>query len=198
MTRWRSFAAHARELKPVQIRPHDELVDRLPALRLALEQQHRFRSEQLALLVEQESEGGVDPSEPEDGEAVRARREVDAVLAVGARRALTDIELALARMGTGRYGFCRSCGTSIPLALLDAIPKTTLCLACRYREERVNGQLAGSLVPEDRGSARRGVGHAGSGNGEDRPVAMEGGESGRSQLFSDRGRRFAMNQRRSR
>lgn len=105
-----------------------------------MEQQHRFRCEQLATLVDQESEDGADPSELEDWETVCARREVDGVLAAGARRALGDIELALARMDAGRYGFCRSCGAAIPLALLGAIPKTTLCLACRCREECGSGQ----------------------------------------------------------
>jgi hypothetical protein len=69
MARSRSGAAHALEPKPVQIQADDALADRLPTLRLALEQQHRFRSEQLASLVEQESEDDVDPSEPEDREA---------------------------------------------------------------------------------------------------------------------------------
>jgi DnaK suppressor protein len=85
-----------------------------PHLRLASEQQHRFRSEQLASLVGQESAARADPSGPEDRPATCARREVDAVLVAGARRALIDIELALARMDTGRYGVCRSRGTSVP------------------------------------------------------------------------------------
>ena len=142
MVRSRSVSAHALEPPPMQITPDDALADRLPALRVALEQQLRFRREQLASLVEQESEDGADASEPEDREATCARREVDAVLAAGARRALVDIELALARMDTGRYGFCRSCGAALPLALLEAIPKTTVCLACRCREECRGGRQA--------------------------------------------------------
>jgi RNA polymerase-binding transcription factor DksA len=34
-------------------------------------------------------------------------------------------------MRTGHYGYCRICGTGIPLLVLEAIPKTTLCLACQ-------------------------------------------------------------------
>ena len=60
-----------------------------------------------------------------------ARREVEALVTAGARRALADIELALVRMRTGHYGYCRICGTGIPLVVLEAIPKTTLCLACQ-------------------------------------------------------------------
>ena len=142
MARSRSASTHAPDPAWVQIPPDVALADRLRAFRLALEQQHRFRSEQLASLVEKESADSADPSGPEDQQAVCARREVDAVLRAGARRALIDIELALARLDTGRYGFCRSCGTPIPLALLEAIPKTTLCLACRCHEECSSGEQA--------------------------------------------------------
>jgi hypothetical protein len=138
--------------------------------------------------VEQESEDDVYPSEPEpeDREAVRACREVDAVLAVGARRALTDIELALARMGAGRYGpnsYGPAPGDSqddaVPGMLMpeDAVTAIRRCAGCRARSglpapgDRLgesgptqtvrdggragDGRLAGSPVPEDRGTARR-------------------------------------------
>jgi DnaK suppressor protein len=127
MARSRSAAAHDLEPDEVQTQAGDALVSRLPSLRATLEEQHRFRSEQLARL-EACSRQQV-PSDPGAREAVLALREVDELLAAGARRALTDIELALVRMHTGRYGDCRSCGDAIPLTLLEAIPKTTLCLA---------------------------------------------------------------------
>ena len=122
----------------------DVLVPRLPALRNKLEQQRRFRREQLAQL---DADGGTDDRpayadrrDPVDPEAESALREVDAVVAAGARRALADIELALVRMATGRYGLCRSCEAGIPLVVLEAIPKTTLCLKCVWRSE---GSVAG-------------------------------------------------------
>ena len=126
----------------------DVLVPRLPALRNKLEQQRRFRREQLAQL---DADGGTDDRsayadrvDPTDPEAESALREVDAVVAAGARRALADIELALVRMATGRYGLCRSCGAGIPLVVLEAIPKTTLCLTCAWRSE---GSGAGEPRP---------------------------------------------------
>ena len=85
-----------------------------------------------------------DRVDPVDPEAESALREVDAVVAAGARRALADIELALVRMATGRYGLCRSCGAGIPLVVLEAIPKTTLCLKCAWRSE---GSDAGEPRP---------------------------------------------------
>ena len=63
------------------------------------------------------------------GDAHRA----DDLVAAGARRALADIELALTRIRTGRYGYCRSCNARIPLVVLEAIPKTTLCLGCQQQ-----------------------------------------------------------------
>jgi len=108
----------------------------LPVLRAALERQLRFRREQLARLRERD-EGSSDAQLP-DGrtrEAALALREVDALVAAGARRAISDIAAALDRMRRGRYGYCRSCGGRIPLAVLEAVPKTTLCLACQIRRD---------------------------------------------------------------
>jgi DnaK suppressor protein len=109
----------------------------LPALRAALEQQLRFRRDQLAELEVGEHAPGSRSTDPPDGrneEAVYGLHEVDALVVAGARQALTDIELALVRMRTGRYGYCRSCGARIPLVVLRAIPRTTLCLACQQQE----------------------------------------------------------------
>jgi DnaK suppressor protein len=111
-------------------RTEDPLVLRLPALRAALVHQRRFRSEQLAEL-EAGGLGGADPADLRNEEAVYGLHEVDALVAEGARRALADIDLALVRVATGRYGYCRSCGARIPLVVLQAIPRTTLCLACQ-------------------------------------------------------------------
>jgi DnaK suppressor protein len=112
---------------------------RLAALRIRLEQQRRFRREQLAELEAgrgmHERSALADRPDPAHAEAVSALREVDDIVAAGARRALADIELALVRMRTGRYGLCRSCGAGIPLVVLEAIPKTTLCLRCLWRSE---------------------------------------------------------------
>jgi DnaK suppressor protein len=46
------------------------------------------------------------------------------------RRALADIELALHRMSTGRYGSCLHCGANMPVSLLLAIPQADACLTC--------------------------------------------------------------------
>jgi DnaK suppressor protein len=117
-------------------RPGDPLAFRLPALRAALEQQLRFRREQLAQLETGKYAPGHRAGRAGDRnqEPVYGLHEVDALVATGARRALVDIELALVRIHTGRYGHCRSCGGPIPMVVLQTIPKTTLCLACQHQE----------------------------------------------------------------
>jgi len=134
-------------------RQRECLNERLPAPRARLEQHRRFRREQLAQLDAharghefQEGRGRAD--DPDRG-PVSALREVDAIVAAGARRALADIDVALGRMRTGRYGRCRECGDGIPLAVLEAVPKTTVCLGCQRRgehggdRERVRGRVPG-------------------------------------------------------
>jgi RNA polymerase-binding transcription factor DksA len=105
----------------------------LLALREELQRQRDFRTEQLAHLDTHDDQGpalmGYGPRAA-DPDAADALDEVRALVAAGARQALADIELALARMDDGRFGRCRTCDAAIPLAVLTAIPKTTLCLAC--------------------------------------------------------------------
>jgi DnaK suppressor protein len=105
-----------------------------------LERQRDFRREQLAQvdghrLTRRPPRTHGTPDR--DQEAVLALREVEALVTAGARRALADIQLALARMRTGHYGYCRACGAGITLVVLEAIPKTTLCLACQRFGEHV-------------------------------------------------------------
>jgi DnaK suppressor protein len=120
----------SRRQRPVGSR---RLVRQLPALRKELERQRDFRNEQLAhLIAHDESRTSLVGYGPRamDGDAARALDEVRALVAAGARKALADIELALARMNDGTYGRCRACDADIPLAVLTAIPKTTLCQGC--------------------------------------------------------------------
>jgi DnaK suppressor protein len=118
-------------------RPEDSLALQLPVLRVALEQQLHFRREQLHELeagADAPRSRSADPAGRRDREAVYGLHEVDALVAAGARRVLADIELAIVRLHTGRYGYCRSCGGRIPLVVLQTIPRTTLCLACQQQE----------------------------------------------------------------
>lgn len=90
----------------------------VPTLRRSLADERAFRLAQLA---------HVDTDVPGGG----AQAEIQAILSDGARRALNDIELALARLRSGEYGRCRTCSAPIAVTVLVAVPMTTLCLSCQ-------------------------------------------------------------------
>jgi DnaK suppressor protein len=54
-------------------------------------------------------------------------------------RELTQIDRALARLKQGSYGLCEGCGCKIPVARLNALPYTTLCIKCQREMETVPG-----------------------------------------------------------
>lgn len=116
-----------------------ELEVRLPRLRRVLEEQRRFRVDQLAELATEEDEAlnhsGIGPVEDLDASADSARAEVSTVIAAAARKALDDIEDALARMRSGDYGRCVRCGTAIEVRRLVALPQAAMCMECQRGAE---------------------------------------------------------------
>ncbi|MFF0527306.1 TraR/DksA family transcriptional regulator [Nocardia amikacinitolerans] len=112
----------------------ERLSDHLPALRARLNQQRRFRVQQLAEL-EAEIDRAAVPTDP----AARARHEVTEKLATAARHALADIDATFTLIATGRYGRCRGCRAEIPIHLLRTIPTTQWCLNCRRRMPAFDG-----------------------------------------------------------
>ena len=65
--------------------------------------------------------------------------EISSQLAEVESRELTRIEYALERMRNGDYGLCETCGTTIPMARLNALPYATLCIKCQRESEREGG-----------------------------------------------------------
>jgi DnaK suppressor protein len=63
-------------------------------------------------------------------------REYELVLTYNSRELLAQTERAIARIETGTYGSCESCGEPIGKARLQAFPRATLCVKCKQREER--------------------------------------------------------------
>jgi DnaK suppressor protein len=51
------------------------------------------------------------------------------------RNLLKQIDEALARLATNRYGICEECGEEIPLRRLQVRPMTTLCITCKTLQE---------------------------------------------------------------
>ncbi len=52
------------------------------------------------------------------------------------RHELDEIQAATARLETGSFGVCETCGAAIPLLRLRAMPWARHCLACQAQEER--------------------------------------------------------------
>ena len=65
--------------------------------------------------------------------------EISSQLAEVESRELARIENALERMRQGDYGLCETCGITIPMARLNALPYATLCIKCQREAEREGG-----------------------------------------------------------
>lgn len=64
--------------------------------------------------------------------------EIASQLAELEARELIQIERAIVRMKQGSYGLCEACQTRIPVARLNALPYSTMCIKCQ-REMEVGG-----------------------------------------------------------
>jgi DnaK suppressor protein len=124
--------------KDAIVNMHQILVKRRDALRKAL-------AGDLSLLKELRSETSGDVV---DAALDSVQDEISSQLAEVESRELARIEYALERMRDGQYGTCEGCGTSIPVARLNALPYATFCIACQRESER---QGTGSSADVDWG-----------------------------------------------
>ncbi|MGV8977779.1 MAG: TraR/DksA family transcriptional regulator [Cellulomonas sp.] len=70
-----------------------------------------------------------DEHDPEGSTLAFERSQVDA-LVQQAKRHLTEVEAASARIADGTYGVCESCGRQIPAERLEARPVARTCIGC--------------------------------------------------------------------
>ena len=70
-----------------------------------------------------------------DAASDAAHHAVSSQIAELESRELIKIERALQQIRRGKYGVCESCEKKIPLARLNALPYTTLCVTCQRDEE---------------------------------------------------------------
>lgn len=54
-------------------------------------------------------------------------------------RTVQQIDAALERLHSGRYGICAGCGEAIPIARLRALPFATQCVPCQAKREGRGG-----------------------------------------------------------
>ncbi|MCX6720991.1 MAG: TraR/DksA family transcriptional regulator, partial [Candidatus Staskawiczbacteria bacterium] len=102
------------------------LVKRRDALRRAL-------AGDLGLLRELIAEA---PGDVVDSALDSVQDDINSQLAEVKSRELARIEYALERMREGQFGVCEGCGTSIPMARLNALPYATYCITCQREAER--------------------------------------------------------------
>lgn len=105
----------------------------LSDLRATLEQEQsdlRARLSEMGLLSG--GELSFDQNFADSSQVTAERGEVEA-LAGNLRDALIDVEAALAKLETGGFGECESCGQPIAPARLEAKPAARLCMDCASR-----------------------------------------------------------------
>ena len=74
--------------------------------------------------------------------------ELASTLAELEAKELAQVERALRRLKTGTYGKCEICSTKIPVARLNALPFSTVCIKCQ-RELETEGGTIGGRTAED-------------------------------------------------
>ena len=79
--------------------------------------------------TESSSERSSDPGNAEAG-SMKFEYEKELSMQQNSIDLLRKVEHALSRIDSGDYGICESCGSSIPLARLEALPYATLCVDC--------------------------------------------------------------------
>lgn len=75
------------------------------------------------------SEGGVDPDASE--------RMMNLSIMENLERRLQSVNYALSTLEQGKYGLCEDCGNPIEPERLKVLPDTTLCAACKVKQERM-------------------------------------------------------------
>jgi RNA polymerase-binding transcription factor len=62
-------------------------------------------------------------------------------------RLLRQVEVALARFQTGKYGSCLKCEREIPEKRLKAIPWAVYCVQCQEKVDRLQGRMRALRKP---------------------------------------------------
>jgi len=101
-----------------------------------LGQAARLQAEADTLAAEREQGDTQFDEESGEGDTVSIERERDLLLSATARQQVEEIDAALARMADGTYGVCSSCGRRIPVARLEVVPWTSVCVECKARGQR--------------------------------------------------------------
>jgi RNA polymerase-binding transcription factor DksA len=96
-----------------------------------LEQANSLQEEAELLVAEMEPGDIQFDEESGEGGTVAVDRERDLTLSAQALEAVEEINAALAKIDSGKYGVCEGCGELIPRLRLEALPYARLCMACK-------------------------------------------------------------------
>ena len=92
--------------------------------------------------IEDMTESGEVYADPADRATAESDRAFTLRLRDRERKLIRKIQQALQRIDDGEFGICAECGDEISIPRLKARPMTTLCIACKSKqedEERVRG-----------------------------------------------------------
>jgi DnaK suppressor protein len=101
----------------------------MQSLRAALEEERESLRAQLAELGYGAKGLDYDPNFA-DSSQVTAERGENEALVTKLVEGLREVEHALGKLGTDRYGVCERCGKQIAPARLEARPEARLCIEC--------------------------------------------------------------------
>lgn len=79
-----------------------------------------------------------------DASIYSEQAEIESQLAEVESRELNRIDVALDRIRSGRYGRCETCGQSIKMVRLQAVPYATECVRCARAAERRSERFGNS------------------------------------------------------
>jgi DnaK suppressor protein len=74
--------------------------------------------------------------------------ELASTLAELEAKELAQVERAIRRLKTGTYGKCEVCTIKIPVARLNALPFSTVCIKCQRDLEREGGSIGGRMAED--------------------------------------------------
>ena len=110
--------------------------------RKMLEEQKRELSQDIDRTVHTMQDEATIFADPND----RASQESDMSLELRnrdrERKLIKKIDETIARIDSGEYGYCDSCGVEIGLKRLEARPTATLCIDCKTLDEMRERQVA--------------------------------------------------------
>ena len=110
----------AEQMKEALIKMKKEIVDSLAA-----------NSAEFKAIAE-----GEDPKDSIDMASDDIDRKMLESLGAKDLKRMRQIDSALSRIDTGKYGICLKCGKQIPRERLEAIPYALMCIQCQSADDR--------------------------------------------------------------